>query len=120
MSGGGALMNIGIHYIDLLQWWLGDAEILKSKIGYFNRVIDESAYVQMKFGQTIVEFHINSRHNVRKIEYIAFWDNQYFIYDTDEATHYELFKGWMEGNYVTLKESLKSLELMLKIYESSN
>ena len=23
MAGGGALMNIGIHYLDLIQWWLG-------------------------------------------------------------------------------------------------
>jgi len=116
VSGGGALMNIGIHYIDLLQWWLGEGVIEDVKIGYFNRVMDETAYIKMRFGNTEVDFHLNARHNVRKIEYIAFWDDSYFIYDKDEATHYDLFKGWIEGNYVTPKESLKSLDLMLKIY----
>lgn len=116
ISGGGALMNIGIHYIDLLQWWLGDGEVITSKIGYFNRVMDESAYAKLKFGDCAVEFHINARHNVRKIEYVAFWDKDYFIYDTDEATHYDLLKGWIEGVYVTPKESLKSLKLIKEIY----
>lgn len=120
ISGGGALMNIGIHYVDLLQWWLGEGEVIKSEIGYFGRVMDESAYVKFKFGKTEVEFHINARHNVRSIRYVALWDDRSYVYDTDEATHYELLKGWVEGRYVTPKESLKSLELMLSIYANSS
>jgi predicted dehydrogenase len=119
ISGGGALMNIGIHYIDLLQWWLGDGEVLESKIGYFNRVMDESAYAKLKFGETEVDFHINARHNVRKIEFIAY-EKEYFVYNKEDATHYDLFKGWMEGNYVTPKESLKSLKLIKEIYGNNS
>lgn len=117
ISGGGALINIGIHYIDLLQWWLGKGEVLESKIGYFNRVIDESARVKLKFGVTEVIFNLNARHNYRKIEYIAFWDDKYFVYDQDEATHFDLLKGWIEGNYVNPQESLKSLKLIFDIYK---
>lgn len=117
-SGGGALMNIGIHYIDLLQWWLGNnCKIIESKIGFFNRVIDESSYVKLLFGKTEVILHLNARHNQRKIEYIAFWQEKYFLYDTDEATHFELFDGWTKGNYVNTKEAQKSLKLILDIYE---
>lgn len=117
-SGGGALMNIGVHYIDLLQWWLGDkCRILESKIGFFDRVIDESAYIKLMFGKTEVIFNLNSRHNQRKIEYIAFWQKKYFLYDTDEATHFELFDGWMKGKYVNTAESKKSLKLILDIYQ---
>jgi len=102
-------MNIGIHYIDLLQWWLGAGTVMGAKLGYFNRVMDETAYVKLRFGKTVVEFHVNARHNVRKIEYIALWKSKYYVYDIDEATHYDLLDGWMKGNYVNPQEAKKKL-----------
>ncbi len=116
MSGGGALMNIGIHYLDLLQWWFGKGEIIEAKLGYFQRGVEESAYVKYKFGETEVEFHLNARHNVRKIEFIVFWENYSAIYDVDEATHYDVLKGFIEGNYVTPKEAAISLKMVEDIY----
>lgn len=117
MSGGGALMNIGIHYLDLLQWWLGsDYEILEARLGKFQRGVEESCYAKMKFGVTEVEFHLNARHNVRKIEFTAFWGTMAYRYDEDEATHYDLLKGYMEGNYVTPQEAKKSLQMVEEIY----
>lgn len=116
ISGGGALMNIGVHFIDLLQWWFGDGEVIESKIGYFYRVIDESVSARLRFGPTLVDFNLSARHNDRKTEMIAFWGKDHFIYDTEDATHYELFYGWTKGVYVSPKEAVKSLELTLDIY----
>lgn len=122
MSGGGALMNIGIHYLDLLQWWLGDKyTILGADVGFYQRVIDESATIQFDFNGTEVVFDLNARHNRRKIEYIAFWDNieEHYVYNEETAIHFDVFKGWEEGIYVDPMEAKKSLEMVERIYAKS-
>lgn len=121
MSGGGALMNIGIHYLDLLIWWLGDDyKILEASTGFFQRSIDESAYAKLQFGDTIVDFNICARFHKRDIEYCVFWDKDYYIYDTDDATHLELLQGFLDGKYVDPKEAAKSLKLVEEIYDFSS
>jgi predicted dehydrogenase len=119
MSGGGALMNIGIHYLDLLQWWLGDKYTIKSaSVGHFQRAIDESAHIVFDFDGTEVIFDLNARHNVRKIEFIATWeDDPAYIYNKEDATHYDVFKNFMDGIYVNPQEATKSLKMVEEIYE---
>lgn len=119
MSGGGALMNIGIHYLDLLQWWLGDKyTIKKAAIGKFQRAIDESAHVVFDFDGTEVVFDLNARHHRRKIEFIAMWeDDPAYVYDVEDATHYDILKNFVNGIYVNPQEASKSLKMVEKIYD---
>lgn len=120
-SGGGALMNIGIHYLDLLQWWLKcDYTIKEAKLGYFGRVVEESAYIIFDFNGTEVTFDLNARHNRRKIEFIASRSADHFIYNTENATHYDVFKHYMEGKYVDPEEAKKSLMMVEDIYAYCN
>ncbi len=120
MSGGGALMNIGIHYLDLLQWWLGDKyNIEDAKVTKFYRAIDEAAYIKFDFDGVSVTFDLNARHNRRKTELIIFWKDKTFVYNQESATHYDLFKGFEKGNFVNPEEAKKSLKMVEEIYAKS-
>ncbi len=110
-------MNIGIHYLDLLQWWLGKGTLKSATVGYFQRAIDESAHAEYDFNGTEVVFDINSRHHIRKIEYVALWNNTNFVYNKEDATHYDIFKNFMDGVYVNPKEATKSLKMVEEIYQ---
>lgn len=48
-AGGGALLDLGYHLIDLLAWMLGDLEVTYSKLGYrMNLPVEDSATVVLK------------------------------------------------------------------------
>jgi predicted dehydrogenase len=120
-SGGGALMNIGIHYLDLLQWWLKcDYTIKEAQLGYFGRVVEESAHIVFDFNGTEVIFDLNARHHRRKVEFIASRSADHFVYNIENATHYDVLKHWQEGKYVDPEEAKKSLMMVEDIYDYCN
>ena len=50
LTGGGALMDVGIHIINLLRWYFGDITQIKSHLGYrFNLDFEDSAICFTKF-----------------------------------------------------------------------
>lgn len=50
LTGGGALIDIGIHLINLLRWYFGEIKEIKSLLGYrFNMDLEDSATCLTKF-----------------------------------------------------------------------
>jgi predicted dehydrogenase len=50
LSGGGALLDLGSHMIDLLSWYFGEVDSLKSYLGYmFNMELEDTATCMLKF-----------------------------------------------------------------------
>lgn len=120
-SGGGAFLNIGIHYLDLLRWWLGRPDrIVSADFGVFNRVVDEGGSAELVFGKTVVKLNISSRFHKRDISMVALWKDRYEIYDTDDATHTDVLKHFLKGDYVTPSEAFKSYQLYENICSYTN
>jgi predicted dehydrogenase len=121
-SGGGALMNIGIHYLDLMQWWTGEkGKVISAQIGMFDRSIDEGGSAELKFGETEARILISSRFHKREIEMIIMWDDEVIIYDTDDATHLDVLKAYLQyGIKVSPVEAINSLRLAEEIYAKDN
>lgn len=118
-SGGGALFNIGIHYLDLMQWWTGEHGIVTdASIGMFDRSIDEGGAAEIKFGDTTARILVSSRFHKREIEMIVIWDDEVSIYDIDDATHFDVLRNYLDGGeYVKPLDAVPSLELASKIYQ---
>ncbi len=50
LVGGGALLDLGIHMIDLLVWYFGEVESVSSYLGYmFNLSVEDAATCVIKF-----------------------------------------------------------------------
>ena len=50
LTGGGALMDLGCHMINLLQWYFGEVSDVKTYLGYrFNLDFEDHAICQLKF-----------------------------------------------------------------------
>jgi predicted dehydrogenase len=50
LTGGGALLDLGSHIINILRWYLGEVDSVKSYLGYrFNLGFEDSAVVFLKF-----------------------------------------------------------------------
>lgn len=118
-SGGGAFMNIGIHYLDLIQWWTGEkGEVVSADIGVFNRVVDEGGSAELKFGDTTARMLLSSRFHKREIEMVVMWDDEVSIYDIDDATHFDVLRNYLDNdNYLKPMDAVPSLELAEKIYQ---
>lgn len=120
-SGGGAVINIAIHYLDLLLWWLGDkysiefAQIAMLK----NYPIDGVAVAQMDFDGIPVRFTTNAINDVRDIKMKVYLkDGTIKTYKTDDATHYDVYNNFLnKGEFVTPREAYKSLQLVQDIYK---
>ena len=60
-AGGGALLDLGYHLIDIFSWMFGDLEIEFSTLGYrFGFPIEDSATVVLKSLKTGVRFVVNA------------------------------------------------------------
>ena len=52
LVGGGALLDLGIHFVSLLKWYFGDVTHAKSYLGYrFNMDFEDHALCLLKFSQ---------------------------------------------------------------------
>jgi len=50
MVGGGALMDLGVHLIDLFVWYFGEVEAVSSYLGYrFNMELEDTALCVLRF-----------------------------------------------------------------------
>lgn len=120
VKSGGVLFNLGVHYIDLLIFLLGDSwEILE--------VNKDKKYVsgKIRFQDSIATFHVeavDSRENQgRKL--IA--DGKEIILSNQdnlsyEDLHTEVYKDFVSGGGVNLKEVEKSIKLIKSILKHEN
>lgn len=50
LAGGGALLDLGSHMIDLLSWYFGEVDTIESYLGYmFNMELEDMAICMLKF-----------------------------------------------------------------------
>ncbi len=117
-SGGGALMNVGIHYLDLMQWWTGEqGEVQEAEVSHFRHSVDMSASAKIMFGETEARMELSATYHRRSIEMIVIWKDKIMIYDTDDATHFDVFDNYLnKGIYISPQEAVKSLKLVEDIY----
>lgn len=55
LTGGGALIDLGSHLVDLLTWFFGDVASVRSQLGYrFNMDFEDHAVCVMKFKDGVV------------------------------------------------------------------
>jgi len=119
-SGGGALINIFIHYFDLLQWWLGKKyEITFAKIAEKDGV-DQSMYVEMDFNGIPVTFEGSSIHADRKTEVKVQTKNKTISYNKEDASHEDIYREFIKGNKISVKDAFTSLQIVYDIYHYTN
>lgn len=120
-SGGGNLMNIDIHYLDLLQWWMKGDIYVKSASIYQQNTIDKSVLAEVQFGRVPAHILGTTLHTKRDITMgVHFADGTTLVYDTDDATHTDVYREFLKNhNYVTVEEAAVSLKIVEEIYEKA-
>ncbi len=120
-AGGGVVLNVTIHYLDLLQWLFGYPTIIKGVKTTAKGLIDveDTACAVMKFpcgaiGNYIATTHCNppkhyelSIYGTKRHTKILLKENEY---------HKENFEAFINNkDYVTPMESLKSLRMAMEV-----
>lgn len=112
---GGILYNLGVHYVDLLIFLLGNKyEIL------FVEKSDKKVVADIKFGKSLAHIHIEivdsptlqGRILIADDEEITLSNQENLSY---EDLHIEVYRDFIEGKGIGLKEASKSLTLVEKI-----
>jgi len=115
VESGGILYNLGVHYVDLAIFLLGDSwEILK--VNKNNRLV----VAKVRFGESIVNFHIQivddrrgqGRSLIADGKEITLSNQDNLSY---EDLHTEVYKEFLAGRGIGIKESEKSLKLIKAI-----
>lgn len=117
LKSGGILYNLGVHYIDLLIFLLGNPVNIDRA-----EVTDKLAKGQIVFDRGIGEFHIEildtREGQIRKIladgQEVSLSDKDNLSY---EDLHVEVYKNFLTGNGISYGEENKSLDLIDKILE---
>jgi len=115
LKSGGILYNLGVHYIDLLIFLLGNPVSIQEA-----EVSDKLARGEIVFDRGIGEFHIeilDSREGqIRKIladgQEVSLSDKDNLSY---EDLHTEVYKHFLSGNGISFGEENKSLDLIADI-----
>lgn len=119
-SGGGNLINIDIHFLDIIQWWLGGIQpvIQFAKIGYRGG-IDQFVHAELNFSGVPVKFTGSSLHNERTIDMKVYYeDGSTDVYNKETATHYDIYNQFLNhNNYCSVQEAVKSLQIVEDIYK---
>lgn len=120
-SGGGSLMNIAIHYLDLLQWWIGDKYTIKFAKMAKRLGTDQVVYAEIDFNGVPVKFFESSIHTNRNIIMnVTFKKAGNREYTIDDATHFDVYDNFLnKDKFVSVKEAIKSLKLVLDIYAAT-
>jgi len=118
-SGGGNLINIDIHYLDLLQWWLGPFYGINfCKISERNG-IDQIIDAKFNFSGIPVNFFGSSIHHNRNIDMRVKLNNgDELIYNLDDGTHTDLYKAFLfENKFINVLEANTSSQMVDNLYK---
>ena len=119
VKSGGILYNLGIHYLDLAIFLLGDSwKIIKTK------KMKRKVTADVKFGNSIAHFHIEVVSTREKQTRKLLADGKEVILSNQDNLSYEdlhtkVFKDFIKGRGVPAKEAKKSLNLAKAIYAST-
>lgn len=121
-AGGGVVLNVTIHYLDLMQWLFGFPTNIHGNITTMTPGIDveDTCTATMRFpngavGSYVVSSHVDPQYHMEMGVYgtkghtrIELKENEY---------HAENFQSFLDGkDYVTPTEALKSLKMVERIY----
>lgn len=121
-SGGGALANIFVHYIDLILWWTKGSIKLNFAKTASREGTDQCVYSEFTIGKTKVNFFGSSIHPERRTT-IQVWGKEpktIAVYQKDEGTHKDAYEGLFNGNTISVAEAYRSLSLIESIYDYDN
>jgi UDP-N-acetyl-2-amino-2-deoxyglucuronate dehydrogenase len=112
---GGILYNLGVHYIDLAIFLLGDTWEIESVQKTRKKVV-----AKVRFGESYASFHIEIVKNRKKQGRRLFADGKEItLSNADnlsyEDLHKEVYKEFIAGRGIGLDESQKSLKLIKAI-----
>lgn len=118
-SGGGALINIFVHYFDLIQWWLGKKYEIKFAKLAERESIEQVVYADLDFNGVPVSFMGSSINSSRRNEVnVSFENGATITYKIEDATHFDIYDQFLNhNNFISVKEAHTSLEIVKKIYE---
>jgi len=122
LAGGQNLLNIDVHYFDLLQWWLGKQYTVEfAKLAY-RKNLDQAVFVRLSFGGVPVTFFGSSIHDDRVIDMrVQFHSGLVMAYTKDDGSHADVYTSFFLGRHidhgtVSAKEALTSLQIVDDIY----
>lgn len=128
-AGGGALIDMGYHYIDLVAWYFGLPRSLASQMGFYNRVrenydVEDTASLQMSFSdptddkRNIIGNVLISRVTpIETEQFLISGTNGTLIIDKNEANFYD--KSGKKVSTVNNDESFDANVLMLNQFAAS-
>lgn len=120
-AGGGVVLNVTIHYLDLMQWLFGYPTSISGHKTTMTKGIDveDTAVATMQFpngavGSYVVCSHVEPQYHM---EFKVFGDRGHTtIQLTENEYHAENFEAFLDNkDYVTLHEALKSLKMVEEI-----
>jgi predicted dehydrogenase len=146
LTGGGALMDLGCHMINLLRWYLGEVSVIKARLGYrYNFDFEDyatcivdfecgaSAVVNVGwFSQSVAvglelhgtmsharAYHSPSNKIVTAIKLILGRTPRFFIPYLKEVSHFVDYIRNDDGeNRLSGEDALKDLEIIAKAYKN--
>ncbi len=120
-AGGGVLLNVTIHYLDLIQYLFGMPTVIHGLTANLKRMDVEDIAVGILRLPTGAVASITLCSDVSDQK-----DMEFSVYGTKSSTtiklkeneyHAENFQAFLDGeNYVTSTEALKSLQIVEKMY----
>ena len=146
LTGGGALMDLGCHMINLLRWYLGEVSNIKARLGYrfnfdfedyANCIVDfesgasaiinvggfsQSAAVSVELHGTVAHsraYHSPSSKVATAIKLILGETPKFFIPYMKELSHFvNYLNGGCDENTLSGEDALKDLEVITKAYKN--
>lgn len=124
-SGGGVLLNVCIHYVDLMQWLFGYPTEVKGMMTTTKRIdVEDNITAMMKFpnggiGSLNLSTHVNPPKHFELSVYGT--EGHVTIQLRQNEYHYRFFEEFLKnGEYVTPIEAYKSFRIVNDIYDNSN
>lgn len=120
LAGGGTVLNVTIHYLDLLQWIFGYPEEIQGFINTAKDIeVEDSGVAIFKFPKGVIGAYITTTIAQKPKHY------EFSVYGTKGQTtirlqqneyHKENFRAFLAGNnYVIPQEAIKSLQMAERI-----
>jgi predicted dehydrogenase len=145
LTGGGALMDLGCHMINLLRWYLGEVSEIKARLGYrFNFDFEDHAtcIVDFECGASAIvnvgwfsqnralgvelfgtvtydQAYFLSSKVITAIKLLLGKTPRYFLPHLKEISHFiECINGDGEENRLSGQDALRDLEVIAKAYKN--
>lgn len=146
LTGGGALMDLGCHMVNLLRWYFGEVSNVKARLGYrFNFDFEDQAtcIVDFERGTSAVinagwfslntalgvelfgtvsharAYHLPSSKVITAVELMLGKTPRFFVPYLKELLHFiDWIKSDIKENRLSVEDALSDLEVIVKAYKN--